>query len=603
MTDYINVKSSIKKDLEGIFGIDLRSLALFRISLALLVLGDLVWRVSDIKAFYTDFGVLPRSVLLDKFISPLHFSIHLISGSYTSQVILFLINALFALFLLVGYRARLMSLLCWFFFTSLQVRNPAIHAGGDDVLRLVLFWSMFVPLGACYSIDSALNSSNEKLPKRVFSTGTLALLIQILLVYVVAWGCKTAPEWKEEGTAIYYALSLERFAFPFGQWLLHFPVFLKYITHSIWWFELIGPLFLLVPHTLGLIRIYAILAFVLLNLGFGLCLTVGIFPFVNCIALTPFLPSLFWDRIISKLKPISDFNLTIYYDGDCNFCKKSVLLLKTFLLIPEIKIFKAQEDESIFSDMKTQNSWVIVDSTGTRHYKYDAFKIICNASPLRPILRFLPLFILSDSGKSLYEIIASNRTFASGLTSYLAFRPVKVQQSKIGSIFVVFLLVYICLWQYPTFNPKYKFPDDWKLLGFVTHIGQGWSMFAPAPSKVDGWYVVPAKLRNGTEFDLFKGPGSTITWEKPKSIIKMYKNNRWLKFIEALQGDHSDVRFLNYGGYFCRSWNTTHKDPQYQLVSFEFYWMGEENLPNYKPSETKKILMWKHLCFEPEKPK
>ena len=42
------------------FGADLRSLAAFRIALALLVLADLLNRARDLTADYTDFGVTPR---------------------------------------------------------------------------------------------------------------------------------------------------------------------------------------------------------------------------------------------------------------------------------------------------------------------------------------------------------------------------------------------------------------------------------------------------------------------------------------------------------------------------------------------------------------
>jgi len=44
--------------LRRVFGLDLRSIALFRILLGTLLLSDLLLRASDITAFYTDQGVL-----------------------------------------------------------------------------------------------------------------------------------------------------------------------------------------------------------------------------------------------------------------------------------------------------------------------------------------------------------------------------------------------------------------------------------------------------------------------------------------------------------------------------------------------------------------
>ena len=49
--------------LSDVFGIDTRSLAVFRIGLALTILLDLVLRAQDLGAHYTDAGVLPRALL------------------------------------------------------------------------------------------------------------------------------------------------------------------------------------------------------------------------------------------------------------------------------------------------------------------------------------------------------------------------------------------------------------------------------------------------------------------------------------------------------------------------------------------------------------
>ena len=90
---------------QNLFSFDLRSLALFRVGLALLILGDLIHRSFDLRAFYTDFGVLPRWVLMQN--SDHCLSLHALSGSLVFQVILFLIAGGFALMLLAGYRTRL----------------------------------------------------------------------------------------------------------------------------------------------------------------------------------------------------------------------------------------------------------------------------------------------------------------------------------------------------------------------------------------------------------------------------------------------------------------------------------------------------------------
>ena len=57
--------------LDEIFGFDLRSLAVFRIGLALVIIADLFIRFGDIKAHYSDYGILPRTALIEQFLEAL----------------------------------------------------------------------------------------------------------------------------------------------------------------------------------------------------------------------------------------------------------------------------------------------------------------------------------------------------------------------------------------------------------------------------------------------------------------------------------------------------------------------------------------------------
>ncbi len=49
------------------FGLDVRTLALFRVAIGMMVIGDLWDRSSDLVAHYTDEGVMPRSLVLSHF--------------------------------------------------------------------------------------------------------------------------------------------------------------------------------------------------------------------------------------------------------------------------------------------------------------------------------------------------------------------------------------------------------------------------------------------------------------------------------------------------------------------------------------------------------
>ena len=62
------------------FTFDLRSLAAFRIAISSLILVDLTIRAQDLRAHYTDFGVLPRGVQLENFVHDWLVSFQFVSG-------------------------------------------------------------------------------------------------------------------------------------------------------------------------------------------------------------------------------------------------------------------------------------------------------------------------------------------------------------------------------------------------------------------------------------------------------------------------------------------------------------------------------------------
>src|SRR5881394_816094 len=141
--------------LSRLFEIDVRSLALFRVLVSAVLLGDLLNRARDLVAHYADAGVLPRDVLIRRWASGGHVSLHLVNGSPAGQALLFSVAVALGLCLRVGFRTRIAAFGPWALLMSLHTRNPLVLYGGDDLLRMLLFWGMFVPLGAAFSVDAA----------------------------------------------------------------------------------------------------------------------------------------------------------------------------------------------------------------------------------------------------------------------------------------------------------------------------------------------------------------------------------------------------------------------------------------------------------------
>jgi HTTM domain len=285
--------------LRRVFGLDVRALAVLRISLALLLLASLSDRLRNFSAFYTDAGVLPAAEARNgaRFepwdgVSWLHPFAWL--PDPWGSVALFAAATVAAMFLLVGRQTRIAGFLAWIMLTAIDNRNPLVIDGGDDLLRLLLFWGLFLPLSARWSMDAA--PSRPLASNRVVSMGTVALLVQLASIYSMSALFKSYHDWVADGDALHYALHLEQFATPVGVALRdHLPT--RLLSPGIWWVELTGPLLLFSPFATDRLRYVLFLAFATMHAGIELTMGIGLFSYVCVAAWLATLPAGFWERL------------------------------------------------------------------------------------------------------------------------------------------------------------------------------------------------------------------------------------------------------------------------------------------------------------------
>lgn len=285
--------------LRELFGIDVRCLAIFRIAIALIILVDLMLRSRFIVESYTDEGFLPRDLVVPP---DCYFSLQMLDGSYAFQLGHFIVAGIGAVMLLVGYRTRLATIICWMLTVSLHARNKFLLDAGDDLLRSLLFWSLFLPLGFRYSVDARRTPSSA--PQIVLSPASAALLLQFACVYFFAGWFKSDEVWRN-GTAIEYALGQTQWIRPAGEFLRQYPDFMRYLTLSVVWFELLAPWCLFIPVQTRKFRMIAIPAFWLFMLGLATTIWLHIFPLITAAASIPFLSSVIWPdpATVSPEKP------------------------------------------------------------------------------------------------------------------------------------------------------------------------------------------------------------------------------------------------------------------------------------------------------------
>jgi len=595
--------------LRSAYSLDLRSLALFRIALGAVLLGDLIARSSDLTVFYTDWGVLPRAALLDKFSLAERFSVHLISGQFLFQAILFVIAGLLALMLLFGMHTRLATFASWFMLVSVQNRNPAILQGGDVYLRVLTFIAIFLPLGALYSVDAALDTTppEDKTEGRFsyFSTPGLALMAQIALMYAFAVVLKNSREWRIDHSAVFYALSIQQMSAPVGRFLLHFPKLLPWLTRSTLWQESSIPLLILTPVLAGPARFFAALLILVLHIGIGLSIRLGHFPYIACMAAVPLLPTWFWNRkLVRRLLPWSaegasyGSGLRIYYDGKCSFCSKMVRVLRTFLVIPSAELIPAQEFPVTELEMRQQRSWIVVAPDGKRCYRWQAFAEVIAYSPvlswLGPLLR---PGLVTKIGEHLYKVVEKHRDQLSGYTDWI--KPVRTRRktSWLVTILALLFIAYISFWNLTSIAHLRAQPFG-DAVGLTLAVDQRWDMFAPNPLTYDGWYVIEGKLRDGRHVNVLH-PDQPVSYAQPASIADQYKDERWRKYLMNLSLVEYENYRLYYGRYFCRSWNTGRWPRDHNaLISFDINFMGRQNSISDPNRPYTRDLLWHHECFK-----
>jgi len=172
--------------------------------------------------------------------------------------------------------------------------------GGDKFLRLLLFWSLFLPLGATCSLDAARSGHAPAGRARVLSVPSAALLIQVALMYFATGLNKNGPLWIG-GTAVHYALHMDPVSTPFTPWIRDVAWFVPIATHGTRWFEIVGPLVPFIPFGTAWLRLGVIPAFVFFHLSLALFLDAGLFPVFSIVAWSAFVPALFWDEVLPRL--------------------------------------------------------------------------------------------------------------------------------------------------------------------------------------------------------------------------------------------------------------------------------------------------------------
>jgi len=170
------------------------------------------------------------------------------------QVSIYIVHMLLAFLFMIGRGLPWVTIALWIFQFSLRNRNFSIGDGGDDLMVLFLFLSIFLPLTGNDSKKAP--TENTRFGKWWSALWGFVFVTQLCSVYFFSALKKDDPAWHTNFTANFLAIRLENMTTAFGHALLHFPTLLQISTAGVYTLELFGPwiyfIAYLIPHRISI---------------------------------------------------------------------------------------------------------------------------------------------------------------------------------------------------------------------------------------------------------------------------------------------------------------------------------------------------------------
>lgn len=272
--------------------LDARSLAVYRIGLGVILTTDCLLRTRDFRLMFAADGMFPLATLARYHADATLWSAAFLSdASWWSGVVLAM-EGIAGVALAVGYRTRAATILAWVALVSVIRRTSPATNAGDIWFACQVFWSMFLPLGARWSLDARRGDLTEPPLSAVRSIASAALVLQLAAVYLGAGLSKCNSTWFA-GDALAHALSVHDHGTPLGMLLGSTP----WIARPLQWGVLLGeiglPLLLIALPSPG-VRGGIVALFIAFHATIWLTMTVGLFAAIGIVAWLPLIPGRAW---------------------------------------------------------------------------------------------------------------------------------------------------------------------------------------------------------------------------------------------------------------------------------------------------------------------
>ena len=180
-------------------------------------------------------------------------------------------------FIMVGFKTKISTVICFILMVSMQNRNYAILNSGDTLMRCMLFLMIFAPTHVKYSIDSYLMRKQGTPYDSKISILTIRLMqLQFSMVYFATTLFKLKGYDWVDGTAVYYTSRLVNFQRIVLPVVFDFPLLVKLATWSALFIEFAMGVLVWIKE----LRIPVLISGLLLHLLIEVSMSIGFFEWV-----------------------------------------------------------------------------------------------------------------------------------------------------------------------------------------------------------------------------------------------------------------------------------------------------------------------------------
>ncbi len=633
--------------------LDLRPLGLMRIVFGAVLVVSVADIAPVLATFLSDDGVMPRHALLDGVARGDRFSLLFAVGPHWLLVAVFVATLLSLASFCVGYRTRLSNLVAFVLTCSLHERNLMAFDGADNVIRVMLFWMLFMPSGARYSIDAVLSGARGE-PVRETAAALPMRIGQLQIAWVYAntvmhkW---PGASW-HDGTALHAALGLDHlFVRTLGKMLFHVPwvtalgtrfavvaersflplVFLPlFQTRAIRaWLDkrstaMRGTLVLLFQPTY---KALAILYGTALHLGIALMMSVGNFSYVMIASYLLLFETSWTVGLLAGLGRswrwlFGGTRLKVFYDGECGFCARLACVLRGLDAFETIDLvdFRGGEAFGGLPLPELERRMHVLAADGRAVSGYRGWVAVARRIPALALFGWLgSLPGAALVGDPVYDYVAARRqelhprcdgacalpprsTRMRDLLRPLL--PRSVALAARGVLYAGLLtLVFAAAWfSLPSATRVFDRPVDadthmpsWMTTSVQSlELWQKWDMFSPNPTDMDIYLMGRGELTDGTKVDVLRGDGHGGPMPPVEPGVFF---NRWTKFVHNI-AYAGRPWLLEFGRYICRHWNDEAPPGRAKLKTFKIFREQRRVAEVGKPDGVwGEQMIWDHKCF------